>query len=50
MLFENQPKNIESLIAKSADLANKPFVHSVVKIKGEYEIEDEDEDENEDID
>ena len=42
MLFENQPKNIESLIAKSADLTNKPFVHSVVKINGEYEIEDED--------
>nr|ABE11209.1 putative Geminivirus coat protein [uncultured Prochlorococcus marinus clone HF10-88D1] len=42
MLFENPPKNIESLIAKSADLINKPFVHSVVKINGEYEIEDED--------
>ena len=45
MLFENSPKNIESLIAKSADLTNKPFVHSVVKINGEYEIED-----DEDID
>ena len=42
MLFENPPKNIESLIAKSADLTNKPFVHSVVKINGEYELEDED--------
>ena len=42
MLFENPPKNIESLIAKSADLTNKPFVHSVVKINGEYEIEEED--------
>ncbi len=42
MLFENPPKNIESLIAKSADLINKPFVHSVVKINGEYEFEDED--------
>ena len=42
MLFENPPKNIESLIAKSADLTNKPFVHSVVKINGEYEFEDED--------
>ena len=42
MLFENPPKNIESLIAKSADLTNKPFVHSVVKINGEYEIEGED--------
>ena len=42
MLFENPPKNIESLIAKSADLTNKPFVHSVVKINGKYEFEDED--------
>ena len=42
MLFENSPKNIESLIAKSADLTNKPFVHSVVKMSGEYEIEEED--------
>ena len=42
MLFENLPTNIESLIAKSADLTNKPFVHSVVKINGEYEIEEED--------
>ena len=42
MLFENPLKHIESLIAKSADLTNKPFVHSVVKINGEYEFEDED--------
>jgi len=42
VLFENSPKNIESLIAKSADLTNKPFVHSVVKINGEYEFEAED--------
>ena len=42
MLFENPPKNIESLIAKSANLTNKPFVHSVVKINGEYEFEEED--------
>ncbi len=42
MLFENSPKYIESLIAKSADLTNKPFVHSVVKINGEYEINEED--------
>ena len=40
MLFENPPKNIESLIAKSADLTNKPFVHSVVKINGDYEFEE----------
>jgi len=42
VLFENPSKNIESLIAKSANLTNKPFVHSVVKINGEYEFEDED--------
>ena len=42
MLFENPSKNIESLIAKSADLTNKPFVHSVVKINGEYVLDDED--------
>jgi len=42
VLFENTPKNIESLIAKSADLTNKHFVHSVVNINGEYEIEEED--------
>jgi len=41
VLFENSSKNIESLIAKSADLTNKPFVHSVVKINGEYEFEEE---------
>jgi len=42
VFFENPPKNIESLIAKSADITNKPFVHSVVKINGEYSIEEED--------
>jgi len=42
VLFENPPKNIESLIAKSADLTNKPFIHSVVKINGDYEFEEED--------
>ena len=42
MLFEYSPKNIEGLIAKSSDLTNKPFVHSVVKIEGEYEIGEED--------
>ena len=40
MLFENPQNNIESLIAKSADLTNKPFLHSVVKINGKYEIEE----------
>ena len=36
MLFENFHENFNSLIAKSADLTNKPFLHSVVKINGEY--------------
>ena len=40
MLFENPTKNIESLIAKSADLTNKPFLHSVVNINGEFEMEE----------
>ena len=44
MLFENSQENIEGLIAKSADLTNKPFLHSVVKINGKYEIGAEDND------
>ncbi len=44
MFFENSPDNIEGLIAKSADLTNKPFLHSVVKINGKYEIGEEDND------
>ena len=36
MFFENQKEGLESLIAKAADLSNKPFIHSVVKVKGEY--------------
>ena len=44
MLFENFQENIEGLIAKSADLTNKPFLHSVVKINGKYEMGEEDND------
>jgi len=44
VLFENSHENIECLIAKSADLTNKPFIHSVVKITGKYEIDEEDND------
>ena len=44
MLFENSQENIEGLIAKSADLTNKPFLHSVVKINGKYEMGEEDND------
>ena len=41
MLFENCTENIESLVAKSADLTNKPYIHSVVKIRGNEELEGE---------
>ena len=44
MLFENLHNNIEGLIAKSADLTNKPFLHSTVKINGNYEIGGDDND------
>ena len=38
MLFEDFQKNFNILIAKSADLTNKPFLHSVVKINGDYDL------------
>ena len=37
MFFEDFDEKFNTLIAKSADLTNKPFLHSVVKINGEYE-------------
>ena len=42
MLFENFHGSFNTLIAKSADLTNKPFLHSVVKINGEFEIDNDD--------
>ena len=42
MFFENFESDFNTLIAKSADLTNKPFLHSVVKINGEYETNNED--------
>jgi len=42
VLFENFHGNFNTLIAKSADLTNKPFLHSVVKINGEFEIDNDD--------
>ena len=36
MFFENQHDSFESLIANAVNLCNKPFVHSVVKVKGDY--------------
>ena len=37
MFFENSSDNLENIVAKSANIINKPYIHSVVKIKGEYE-------------
>tara|TARA_Y100000766_G_scaffold183532_1_gene157485 strand:- start:240 stop:626 length:387 start_codon:yes stop_codon:yes gene_type:complete len=42
VLVENFQDNFNTLIAKSADLTNKPFLHSVVKINGEYETNNSD--------
>ena len=42
MFFEDIKENFETIIAKSADLANRPFLHSVVNIKGEYDFSDHD--------
>ena len=42
MFFEDFDEKFNTLIAKSADLTNKPFLHSVVKINGEYEKDNDD--------
>ena len=42
MYFEYFDEKLNTLIAKSADLTNKPFLHSVVKINGDYEKTNED--------
>ena len=36
MLFEDSSISLETLVAKSANITNKPFIHSVVITKGEY--------------
>ena len=38
MFFKNSADNLEIIVAKSANIINKPFIHSVVKISGEYAI------------
>tara|TARA_Y100000589_G_scaffold239434_1_gene226917 strand:- start:67 stop:474 length:408 start_codon:yes stop_codon:yes gene_type:complete len=40
VFFEDQKEKLEAIIAKSADLTNRPFLHSVVKITGEYDFND----------
>ena len=42
MFFENSSDNLEIIVAKSANIINKPYIHSVVKIKGEYETSKDD--------
>ena len=45
MLFKNSLDNLEIIVAKSADIINKPYIHSVVNISEEY-----DESNNDDLD
>ena len=40
MFFEDHKEKFDTVIAKSADIANRPFLHSVVKVSGEYEFYD----------
>ena len=42
MFFENSSDNLEIIVAKSANIINKPYIHSVIKIKGEYETSKDD--------
>ena len=38
MFFKNSSDNLEIIVAKSANIINKPYVHSVVTISGECDI------------
>ena len=38
MFFKNSSDNLEIIVAKSANIINKPYVHSVVKISGEFDM------------
>ena len=38
MFFKNSSDDLEIIVAKSANIINKPYVHSVLKISGEYDI------------
>ena len=35
MFYKNSSDNLEIIVAKSANIINKPYIHSVVKISGE---------------
>jgi len=38
VFFKNSSDNLEIVVANSANIINKPYIHSVVKISGESEI------------
>jgi len=37
VFFKNSSDDLEIIVAKSANIINKPYIHSVVKISGEYD-------------
>ena len=37
MFFDSLSEGLDSILCKSADFINKPFIHSVVKINGDFE-------------
>ena len=45
MFFEDLSDNLETIVAKSANFINKPYIHSVIKISGEFDTS-----KNDDID
>ena len=42
MFFKNSSDNLEIIVAKSANIINKPYIHSVVNISGECNISKDD--------
>tara|TARA_Y100001970_G_scaffold50655_1_gene64071 strand:+ start:15897 stop:16280 length:384 start_codon:yes stop_codon:yes gene_type:complete len=42
VLFEDSQEGFENLIAKAANLSNKPFIHSVITVNGDYILNSED--------
>ena len=42
MFFNNSSNNLEIIVAKSANITNQPYKHSVVKISGEFQANSDD--------
>ena len=42
MFFKNSSDNLEIIVAKSANIINKPYIHSVIKISGECDLSKDD--------